>query len=613
MPLPVPQNCVSADGCLGNGNSVTNSPTPTLQRGTVSELRVEDVRLRTGRYDQQLIQYIDFLFYKKEVLGDRPDAQVLEAHFCGENPLCQNNFESLNTLLRYEFVFADGSPVVGQTPILSTPTVGESDSPFRRVFQVRVPLDYQANSIQSEVDLKASQYRVDPTERVETNLVIYDAEAPEEVLSRFQSFNPPLIIREAWHKAKKVRYLDLGSVPFSELENRPGSGLIFFMRNLDNQALPSEPAPIFDSVPEDLLYSPLRQVFRARAENQIDSTQGDPSRSVFSQEALFSAVNQGVFKLEEQLPKSYFIFPVVNKVPLSLPQQIFELNILSSRFLPTLKAPRHYALWTQSKQGAFRLIQRFQNPTGSLLSLDGNTLSSPGTASSLFRFSASEVQNLDTFFVTVENAELASPSDTRILQARFQGGETIQLQFPFQKDYQAVSPGQAILSSPTSPESTGNNGLWFVKRNSESSQAPIVSNLSPGLPLPTAPQGWTYKAWILASLKDGTWVNLGRFKDVDAPDDSQQFQGPAEPYPFPGEDFIQGQVPGFALPLNLPSTGEMVAFVSLEPQNLTLERPFFSLYRLNLLKEFKAYQNLNLKPEPFFSPQLLLHLHQANS
>lgn len=580
MPLP------------GNNNSETNSLLPsntnTIPNSSSFQslfIPLQDIAVRLALHNSNSVFYLDL-------------------NACGANPRCTNQLAlPLNLLVAYQFFNADNTPVLGQLPVFNVPAEGEKNSPFRQIFRVTVPAGYIANSIRSAEDLAASQFRVEASGKA--------FNFPLVTTTQVASVN--LNIKKAWQKGEEIRYLDLGDVPYSATNNQLGVGLIYFLRNRDSSNLPSNPAPILDTVPGDLLYSPIRQVFRAVSENQIESQEGDPSRSIRSQEDLLRAVNQGLFRLEDT--GSFFNYPVFQEPDIIAPSEteIYGLYLAVLKGLPALPENAHYALWSQNQAQENRLLLRFRAGGFGLLDLQNQP---QDLSKALFRFSQAELAGLNTFFVTVENREASRPSQSVILQSEANSSRLKRsLVLPFQNNYRRLQSGQFLLASPTdSVPSNGELGLWFAKRISGNfNQSPLPQELEPGLVLSLPPSGWLYQGWVLYRRNPDQWLPLGRFASVNQADQKNPFSGTQPGFPFPGEDFLLNPPPGVIFPFNLPSSGETEVVLALEPQNVELQSPFLPLFRTALIKSAPVYTSLNLPPVTMVEPEIELELRPEAS
>lgn len=549
----------------------------------------QSVILRQGRYSEGFLSYLDVTT-------------------CTIAASCINRLLSLSPLLRYEFFFSDKSPVLGQQPVFNNPANGAT-SPFRRVIQVTVPDGYQPNTLKSSEDVLNSGFRTEATNRVENNPLI--AEQLRETEERLQG--------TAWSEGESVAYLELGTVPYAVNQNRLGVGVAYFMRNRDRTDLPSQPLPIFDSVPGDLLYSPIRQVFRAIAENQIETLIEDPSRNILSQEDLLRAVNEGLFELEDT--QEYFNYPVValQSSPTTPPEQPlsqarFDLLLNAPQNLPLLPEGHYYALWVTNTVNQARLLLQFRNnANGGLNNLNGDTLN---LSDPIFRFSNAELGSFRQFLLTIEQEQVTQPTGSTLLEAAYNGRNDTLLATPFTQTYSALQNATFMLVAPT--DLTGINqrsGLWFLQRTDERTQSvPLSLNLDPGVILSLPPRGWVYNGWVRNDLSDELWLETGRFTAVNRPDQQAfYYDDTVTAYPYPGEDFLRNAPQNVFFPLNIPSTGEREVVISLEPENVSTQGPFFALYRKVIPKGTPPLTNQTLPFTPVSFPTLNLRLERINA
>lgn len=549
---------------------------------------------KSGRYTEGLLDYLDL--------------SPCVAESC-INRLSNN----LSPLLRYEFFFSDKSAVLGQRPVFSSLPADSNDapSPFRRIIEVTVPEGYQPNTLQSSEDVLNSSFRTEATNRVENNPLI----------SEDLPASPEQIRGVAWSGGEAVSYLELGRVPYSAPQNRLGVGVIYFIRNRDKTDLPSRPLPIFDSVPGDLLYSPIRQVFRAVSENQINTLSEDPAATIRSQEALLRAVNEGLFQLEDT--QEYFNYPVVSlnsspNLPPGIPQPTlpisqarFDLRMNLPERFPVLPSSHYYALWVTNALNQPRLLLQFRTtPSGSVILPNGNPLD---LQTSIFRFSNAEVGGFRQFLVTIESEQVIAPTGSTLLQADYTGRANTLLETSFTTTYSSLQNGTFMLVAPTNLDGLNQrSGLWFVQRTDQRNDVPLSINLDPGIVLSLPPRGWIYNGWVRDSVSNDLWLETGRFKAVNQPDNrSVYYDTSITAYPYPGEDFLRNAPQGLFFPLNLPSTGEREVVVSLEPENVDNDRPFFPLYRQLILKGTPPLVNQRLPFTPVNFPTLNLRLERV--
>lgn len=580
MPLPMdpsPSDAPSPDNTTGETN-----PLPI---GQIPLIPLEQILLNQAWYQETSIRYLDLL------------------PCSNSESSCTSLGTPLSPLLRYEFFFSDGSPVLGQNPVFNAPGPNENSSPFRRVIRVIVPDGYQPNTIRSSQDVLASQFRTEDTARVLNNPLI-SQQNPNSPLFF------PLTRGEAWLENETKAYLELETVPYSANRNQLGVGVVYFMRNQDKTDLPSHPRPIFDTRPGDLLYSPIRQVFRAIAENQADSVANDPSVSIRSQDQLLDAVNQGLFRLEDT--QEFFDYPVYRDLQTSSEDE-FQMRLLNVAHFPALPEGSFYVLWVIDQLNQARQILRFRGE-GSQLSLpDGSRLSTGSDSAEVFRFSRSEINTFRYFLVSIESEDVSEPTGSTLLRALYESREQTRLQVPFKATYSALQEGFYMLVAPSARnQNLDHSGLWFIQRDDPSkdlTETPRSQELSPGLILSLPPKGWVYNGWILSDLRNPYWLQTGRFRAINQADQAQRYGlTPDAPYPFPGEDFLQNPPSDLVFPLNLPSTGERQLVVSLEPENLNLSKPFFSLFQTVILRSTPVLKEQPLPFTPVAFPSLDIQL-----
>lgn len=130
----------------------------------------------------------------------------------------------------------------------------------------------------------------------------------------------------------------------------------------------------------------------------------------------------------------------------------------------------------------------------------------------------------------------------------------------------------ALLTPSTASSADENQGIWFLSGFSAGGL--------PVAPLPVSRDNdqWIYEAWVVR-LADGERYRLGRFTDPDTTDSdgAGPFSGSTgAPLELPGSDFVEGT----ELILN---SGEYGAVVALQPKDISLENPFWELFRIDTI------------------------------
>ena len=164
-----------------------------------------------------------------------------------------------------------------------------------------------------------------------------------------------------------------------------------------------------------------------------------------------------------------------------------------------------------------------------------------------------DLREADMFVITIEPEGDANtePSNVIVLEGEVTESNTVALSFPI--DLADVN-GSYILATPTNGNNSNEtSGIWFVQ---------FPPPLSASLNLPELPSGWVYEGW---GIHNGIALSTGRFSDVAAADDFDDFNGTVTPGPnFPGEDFIQNAPSGISFPIDL-ADGNSLVVVSVEP------------------------------------------------
>jgi hypothetical protein len=550
---------------------------PEPLRFQSARIPLPDVVARTGLHNGNSVSYLDL-------------------NACGRKLLCSNELSlPLSFLTVYEFYSVEGNPIPEQFPVFSATETDQNSTPFRQVVKVIVPAGYIPNTLRSASDIRASQFRTEVMPGFVRNLPLVTLESGNSL---------PLRVQQAWLNQQSTFFLDLGRVPYSAVNRRLGVGLVYFLRNRDNTDLPSNPAPIFDAAPGELLYSPIRQVFRAVSENQVFTQEGDLSRSIRSQADLLNAVNQGLFKLEDT--GKFFNYPVLTQdMLMSLTSgQIYTLSISGLAAFPELPENSHYVLWGVSHNDEKRMLFRFRAVGNTLLDLQ-NQPQLPG--SSIFRFSDRELGQLRRLQVALTTDE--KNEGVPFLEAPLNSSGLLTLRMPFQDRYQQLQAGNLLLAAPSGGrERQASQGIWFVRRQQDGEKLPLASELEPGLVLSLPPAGWVYQGWVLYQRQPEKWLSTGRFQAPGKPDNS--FQNGH--YLFPGEDFLATPPSGFVFPFDPGTTGESEVVVSLEPEHLVTQQPFIPLFQTTLPKASRPFQNRIFPPALPLQPSMDVQIKRAS-
>jgi len=122
----------------------------------------------------------------------------------------------------------------------------------------------------------------------------------------------------------------------------------------------------------------------------------------------------------------------------------------------------------------------------------------------------------------------------------------------------STATGSYILATPTDALSNNeNSGVWW-----------LVPGGTPGLTLPTLPDGWRYEGWAVVN---GTPLSTGTFTSASGADAAAPYSGANAGPAFPGEDFLNNAPSGITFPLDL--SGAKVV-ISVEPFPDNSSAPF---------------------------------------
>lgn len=126
---------------------------------------------------------------------------------------------------------------------------------------------------------------------------------------------------------------------------------------------------------------------------------------------------------------------------------------------------------------------------------------------------------------------------------------------------QSFATGKMILATPTTETTEDElSGIWFLELTENGPMR--------GLGLSDLPSGWKYEGWAVI---DGQPVTSGTFTITDIADESDQFSGPGDGPPFPGEDFVTNAPMGLTFPTDLSG---MTVVISIEPNPDNDPAPF---------------------------------------
>lgn len=185
-----------------------------------------------------------------------------------------------------------------------------------------------------------------------------------------------------------------------------------------------------------------------------------------------------------------------------------------------------------------------------------------GEFSGEYNFQEGRATDITRFFISLEpfDDQDPAPSDWVLLESEFSGSEGLVNNAPFIEEGVAdLATGTYILASPTTASNTDESkGIWFVGN---------ATGTTRGLDLPILESGWKYEAWV--NTGKGT-LSAGGFLDPGGSDDRSVYSASERPpFPFPGEDFIQG-LPGF----QIDSLQNSACYISIEPED-GVSSPFF--------------------------------------
>lgn len=155
-----------------------------------------------------------------------------------------------------------------------------------------------------------------------------------------------------------------------------------------------------------------------------------------------------------------------------------------------------------------------------------------------------------------------APSDTHILAGDIADGSApLSIDHPaaLGTDF-ATASGEFVLATPTDGDRVNDefSGVWFL----------TFPGPTPGLDLPTLPDGWIYEGWTVI---EGIPVTTGTFSRVDASDNEAPYSGTVRTPNFPGEDYLQNAPDGLTFPTNLQGA---TVVISVEPLAEDNPQPF---------------------------------------
>ena len=205
-----------------------------------------------------------------------------------------------------------------------------------------------------------------------------------------------------------------------------------------------------------------------------------------------------------------------------------------------------YEGWLVTESGPVSTGTFSVNPNGSL-------------SRSIYEVDQPTLRSAMKFVVTIEPSPDSDPlpAATKYLGGDWDGNSaslSVADGATLMNDFSSAA-GSYILAAPSAGMAGSHtNGIWWLN-------PPMP--FSPGLMLPTLPNGWMYEGWVVVG---GMPITTGRFTSVMGADSdgAGPYAGPMGTPPFPGQDFAMP-------PMNLIGGA---AVISIEPQPDDSAHPF---------------------------------------
>lgn len=166
-----------------------------------------------------------------------------------------------------------------------------------------------------------------------------------------------------------------------------------------------------------------------------------------------------------------------------------------------------------------------------------------------------DVSDADLIFITIENKGDSddTPSGTVVLAGDVVNSVadlSVNHELALGTSFSSATGQFMLFSNAFGGSATDISGLWFTGGS--------ATALTPGLSLPSLPDGWIYEGWMEVG---GAMVSTGYFRDTNTHDLNRRYSDTDTPA-FPGEDFLSDAPTGVTFPLN-PASGTVK--VTVEP------------------------------------------------
>ncbi len=273
------------------------------------------------------------------------------------------------------------------------------------------------------------------------------------------------------------------------------------------------------------------------------------------------------------------------------PEQSLVVNVSN---LPQLEEEGYYELWFSYPEEGTTIKERSIDhgdqsyfSVGRFVIDDEGAPHAPGGGAASFALPEGINPNLLIDAIVTVQAPDARADDPgpRVLSGSFHGSEeqglaTLELSGgdAFGTALDSIRGTVRLETSVNAQVDQRPTALWFVDAQGNPGLELLV------LPLSSDNSEWIYESWIVRETEPDTYeyISMGTFDDPDSPDSNGGGPGYDAldiPFPVPGEDLSYHGEP---VTLNNGSYGVLV---TLQPTNITLDRPFLPLLTLNTISQ----------------------------
>jgi|GEM_PF-5070929 len=225
-----------------------------------------------------------------------------------------------------------------------------------------------------------------------------------------------------------------------------------------------------------------------------------------------------------------------------------QVGLTCSGLLPL--SDGKYAFYFTNDEGTFKTTDFNFSTDGTLIDLNGNTLSTTLLAPGATNFQVKVISGSG-----VETPFLKGESITKFIYT----------------DSFTQSIGSFVLATPT--DNNGGNevaGIWFGTKTKSTSGNNNVSNWTTSLNLPVPPEGWHYAAWF---IKGDAYYLIGRFTVTTQSDENKTYYTSTGPG-IVGEDFLTATATVATPEISDVRSDESLVVITLEPVWFSESSPF---------------------------------------